>query len=53
VRRGTRNAERSAPCDRYASEAAYLDKVRREALRLVDGGYRLADDLELVVAHAL
>jgi alpha/beta hydrolase family protein len=38
--------------ERYASKAAYLDQVRREALSLVDQGYLLAEDVELVVGQA-
>ena len=34
------------------AKAGYLEQVRREAQRLVDQGYLLAEDLELVVDHA-
>ena len=38
--------------ERYASKAAYLEQIRREALSLVDHGYLLAEDLELIVGQA-
>ncbi len=38
--------------ERYPGKAAYLDQVRHEALSLVDHGYLLAEDLELVVGQA-
>jgi hypothetical protein len=52
-------AERAATGDprpsieeRYPSKAAYLEEVRREAQRLVDQGYLLAEDIELLVGQA-
>jgi hypothetical protein len=52
-------AERSATGDprrsieeRYPGKAGYLEQVRREAQRLIDAGYLLAEDLEFVVGHA-
>jgi NACalpha-BTF3-like transcription factor len=38
--------------ERYPSRARYLEQVRHEAQRLVDEGYLLAEDLELVVGQA-
>jgi hypothetical protein len=38
--------------ERYPGRATYLDQVRHEAQRLVDEGYLLAEDLELVVGQA-
>jgi hypothetical protein len=38
--------------ERYPSKAAFLDQVRQEARRLVDEGYLLPEDLELVVDQA-
>jgi hypothetical protein len=38
--------------ERYPSRARYLEQVRQEAQRLVDEGYLLAEDLELVVGQA-
>ena len=38
--------------ERYPGKAAYLDQVRREALSLIDSGYLLAEDLELLVGQA-
>jgi hypothetical protein len=38
--------------ERYPSRAEYLEQVRQEAQRLVDEGYLLAEDLELVVGQA-
>jgi hypothetical protein len=52
-------AERAAKGDprrsieeRYSGKAGYLEQVRLEAQRLVDAGYLLTEDLELVVDHA-
>ena len=52
-------AERAATGDprrsieeRYPGKAGYLEQVRLEAQRLVDQGYLLAEDVELVVDHA-
>jgi hypothetical protein len=39
--------------ERYPSIASYLEQVRHEAQRLVDEGYLLAEDLELVVSQAI
>jgi len=50
--REARGDPRRPIAERYASRDAYLDEVRRAAQRLVDDGYMLADDLELVVAQA-
>jgi hypothetical protein len=38
--------------ERYPSRAGYLEQVRLEAQRLIDEGYLLAEDLELVVGQA-
>ena len=38
--------------ERYPDKAGYLEQVRREAQRLVDAGYLLAEDLEPVVDRA-
>ncbi len=38
--------------ERYASKAAYLEQIRREALSLIDAGHLLAEDLELIVSQA-
>jgi hypothetical protein len=38
--------------ERYPSKARYLEQVRQDAQRLVDEGYLLAEDLELVVGQA-
>jgi hypothetical protein len=38
--------------ERYPSKAGYLEQVRQEAQRLVDAGYLLAEDLEIVVGQA-
>jgi len=38
--------------ERYPSRARYLEQVRQEAQRLVDEGFLLAEDLELVVGQA-
>jgi hypothetical protein len=38
--------------ERYASEATYLEQVRREAQHLVDQGYLLAEDFEHIVGLA-
>jgi hypothetical protein len=38
--------------ERYPSKAGYLEQVRHEAQSLVDEGYLLAEDLELVVDQA-
>ena len=52
-------AERAATGDprrsieeRYPGRAGYLAEVRREAQRLIDEGYLLPEDLELVVGQA-
>ncbi|HEY8873257.1 MAG TPA: alpha/beta hydrolase domain-containing protein [Stellaceae bacterium] len=52
-------AERAATGDprrsieeRYPGRAGYLEQVRHEAQRLIDAGYLLAEDLELVVGQA-
>jgi Alpha/beta hydrolase domain len=37
---------------RYPSRESYLDRVRQEAQRLIDEGYLLAEDLDLVVGQA-
>jgi hypothetical protein len=38
--------------ERYPSRIGYLEQVRREAQRLIDEGYLLLEDLELVVDQA-
>jgi len=38
--------------ERYPSRATYLEQVRHDTQRLVDEGYLLAEDLELVVGQA-
>ncbi len=38
--------------ERYPSKADYLEQVRREAQRLIDAGYLLAEDLAVVVDQA-
>ena len=38
--------------ERYPSRNAYLEQVRQAAQRLVEDGYLLAEDLELVVDQA-
>jgi hypothetical protein len=38
--------------ERYKSKADYLERVEREARRLVEEGYLLAEDLDLVVGQA-
>jgi hypothetical protein len=49
-------AERSDPrrsiAERYPSKARYREQVRQEAQRLIDEGYLLAEDLELVIGQA-
>jgi hypothetical protein len=52
-------AERAATGDprrsieeRYPGKAGYVEQVRREAQRLIDAGYLLVEDLELVVGQA-
>jgi len=52
-------AERAATSDprwsieeRYPSRAGYLEQVRQEAQRLVEEGYLLAEDVEIVVGQA-
>jgi hypothetical protein len=47
----TRDPRRSI-AERYPSKADYLEQVRRAALHLIDEGYLLAEDLELVVGQA-
>ncbi|HEV8681144.1 MAG TPA: alpha/beta hydrolase domain-containing protein, partial [Stellaceae bacterium] len=43
---------RRSIAERYASKADYLEQVRREAQNLVDAGYLLAEDLELILGQA-
>jgi hypothetical protein len=43
---------RRSIAERYADKAAFLAEVRREATRLVDGGYLLAEDIDLVTEQA-
>jgi hypothetical protein len=38
--------------ERYPNRDAYLEQVRHEARRLIDDGYLLAEDLELIVGQA-
>jgi Alpha/beta hydrolase domain len=47
-----RGDPRRSIAERYPSRARYLEQVRQAAQRLVDEGYLLADDLELVVGQA-
>jgi hypothetical protein len=41
-----------AIAERYPSSDGYLEQVRQEARRLIDEGYLLAEDLEIVVDQA-
>jgi hypothetical protein len=43
---------RRSIAERYPSRAGYLEQVRQAAQRLIDEGYLLAEDLELVVGQA-
>jgi hypothetical protein len=43
---------RRAIAERYPDKVAFLDEVRREATRLVDAGYLLAEDIDLVADQA-
>jgi alpha/beta hydrolase family protein len=43
---------RRSIAERYADKAAFLALVRREARRLVDDGYLLAEDIDLVTEQA-
>jgi Alpha/beta hydrolase domain len=47
--RAKRGDPRRSIAERYPSRARYLEQVRQEAQRLIDEGYLLAEDLELVV----
>jgi hypothetical protein len=38
--------------ERYPSKVGYLEQVRHQAQRLIDEGYLLAEDLELLVGQA-
>jgi hypothetical protein len=51
--RAARGDPRRSIEERYPSRARYLDQVRQAAQRLVDDGYLLAEDIELVVGQAL
>jgi len=50
--RAGRDDPRRSISERYPSRARYLEEVRQEAQRLVDEGYLLAEDLELVLDQA-
>jgi hypothetical protein len=50
--RTKRGDPRRSIAERYPSRARYLERVRQEAQRLMDEGYLLAEDLELVVGQA-
>jgi hypothetical protein len=43
---------RRSVAERYPSRSDYLEQVRQAALHLIDQGYLLAEDLELVVGQA-
>jgi hypothetical protein len=43
---------RPSIAERYSSRSRYLEQVRQEAQRLIDEGYLLAEDLELVIGKA-
>ena len=43
---------RRSIAERYSRRDSYLEQVRRAAQRLIDEGYLLAEDLELVVGQA-
>ena len=43
---------RPSIAERYSSRSRYLKQVRQEAQRLIDEGYLLAEDLELVIGKA-
>jgi hypothetical protein len=43
---------RRSIAERYPSRDGYLEQVRQEARRLIDEGYLLAEDLEIVVDQA-
>jgi hypothetical protein len=50
---GSRRGDpRRSIAERYPSRERYLEQVRHEALRLIDEGYLLSEDLELVVGQA-
>jgi hypothetical protein len=50
--RAERGDPRRSIAERYPSRAPYIEQVRQEAQRLIDEGYLLAEDLELVVSQA-
>jgi Alpha/beta hydrolase domain len=50
--RARRSDPRRSIAERSPSRARYLEQVRQEAQRLIDEGYLLAEDLELVVGQA-
>jgi Alpha/beta hydrolase domain len=50
--RAARGDPRRSIEERYPGRAGYLEQVRHEAQRLIDAGYLLAEDLELVVGQA-
>jgi hypothetical protein len=50
--REARGDPRPSIAERYPSRNAYLEQVRQAAQRLVEDGYLLAEDLELVVDQA-
>ena len=43
---------RRSIAERYPSRDGYLEQVRQEARRLIDEGYLLAEDLEIMVDQA-
>ena len=43
---------RRSIAERYPRRESYLEQVRQAAQRLIDEGYLLAEDLELVVGQA-
>jgi hypothetical protein len=50
--RMTKGNPRRSIEERYPSRASYLEQVRQEVQRLVDEGYLLTEDTELVVGQA-
>jgi hypothetical protein len=50
--RETTGDPRRSIAERYPHRDSYLEQVRQAAQRLIDEGYLLAEDLELVVAQA-
>jgi hypothetical protein len=50
--RAAKGDPRQSITEGYPSKAGYLDEVRREVQLLVDAGYLLAEDIELVSGQA-